>query len=308
MKSLMLLLVNVVHEMGALCRVSTSLDLKTIEARVKHEGKSFLTITLPDFAKDFERSLELGKVDHNLFRSFAFQRGLPRFLGGFLDLVFDRGTGVLLHEPSINAIFAIRQTCLLFSKILLPCRDDRKRAAFEKYMQCELDIIKNSPMFVLDLQDQYERVGQLLFRDLFSAIANRLYAGDIKPKHGKGSTADRISGNRKYMITEWSSRLDEEFPFMENLATSHSLAYSRLLTEAGESRVDVREPWNERPVRVITVPKTLKTPRIIAMEPSYMQFMQQAVLRLIREEVERDNLLSPLLSTKHQEPNQLLAK
>jgi hypothetical protein len=288
--------------MGTLCCVSTSLDLKTIETRVKHEGLSFLTITLPDFAKDFERSLELGKVDHLLFRSFAFQKGLPRFLGGFLDQVFDRGTGVLLNVPNESAIFAVRQISLLFGKIILPCRDDRVEAAFSQYIECELDVIKNSSLFVNSLKEQYERLGSILYRNLFSEIANRLYHNELLPKHGRGSTADRILGNKKYRIQEWSRRLDEVFPFMDYLSSSYSLALANL------SCIDIREPWEERPVRVISVPKTLKTPRIIAMEPSYMQYMQQGILEIIREEVERDYLLAPFLSTRDQTPNQRAAR
>lgn len=301
MKSLLLLLHHVLIDMGTLCCVSTSQDEKTILTRVKHEGLSFLTITLPDFAKDFERSLELGKVDHLLFRSFAFQKGLPRFLGGFLDQVFDRGTGVLLDSPKEDAIFAIRQISLLFGKILLDCRDDRIAAAFKGYIECELDVIKASSSFVNSHKEQYERLGGLLYRDLFSRVANRLYQGELVPKHGRGSTADRILGNRKYRLQEWSRRLDEVFPFMDHLSSSYSLALANL------SCIDIREPWDERPVRVISVPKTLKTPRIIAMEPSYMMFMQQGILEILREEVERDRLLAPLLSTSSQEPNQLLA-
>lgn len=287
--------------MGTLCCVSTSLDLKTIKTRVKHEGISFLTITLPDFAKDFERSLELGKVDHTLFHSFGFQRGLPRFLGGYLDLVFDRDTGVLLDNVDESAVFAIRQITLLCGKILLPCRDDRVAAAFSQYVQCELDVIKHQSIFANHLQDDFARIGSLLYRDLFSKIANRLYHRELVPKHGRGSTADRILGNKKYRIQEWSSRLELEFPFMDNLSSSYSLALANL------SCIDIREPWEERPVRVIAVPKTLKTPRIIAMEPSYMQYMQQGILEIIREEVERDRLLAPLLSTKDQTPNQRAA-
>jgi hypothetical protein len=39
--------------------VCDSRDLETIRSRVKHQGVSFLTITLPNFYKDFERSVEV---------------------------------------------------------------------------------------------------------------------------------------------------------------------------------------------------------------------------------------------------------
>src|ERR1051326_445382 len=53
--------------------VADSRDLQTIRSRVKDQGLSFLTITLPNFCKDFERSLEVGYIDSTCFR--AFQEG-----------------------------------------------------------------------------------------------------------------------------------------------------------------------------------------------------------------------------------------
>lgn len=302
MKSLMLLLTSVVHDMGTLCCVSTSLDIKTIKTRVKHEGRSFLTITLPDFAKDLERALELGSVDHTLFRSFAFQRGLPRFLGGFLDLVFNRGDGRLLDIPSEDAIFALRQITLMMGKIKLPCRDDRKDAAFAQFIECELDVIRSTGNFFRnqDLVRDYERLSTLLFGDLFSSVEKRL--GWVVPKHGPGSTAERLTSNGKYRQKEWTDRLEEVFPHKRFLSSSLQLSEDNL------AAINIREPWNERPVRVIAVPKTLKTPRIIAIEPTCMQYMQQALLEQFTEELNRSYILKPLLSSLDQIPNQEMAK
>jgi len=290
------------HDMGTLCCVSTSQDLKTIQARVKHEGISFLTITLPDFAKDFERSLELGKVDHSLFHAFAFRGGLPLFLGGFLDLVFDRGDGRLLAEPSEDAIYAVRQLSLMFGKIKLECRDDRRAAAFAQFIECELDVIKSTGNFLRndELVHQYQRVSTLLFGHLFDQCTKRL--AWLLPKHGPGSTAERLTSNGKYVQTEWTDRLEMLFPHKRYLSSSRELSDLRLTC------VNIREPWNERPVRVIDVPKTLKTPRIIAIEPACMMFMQQGLLEIITEELNRDYILKPLLSSLDQIPNQEMAR
>lgn len=72
--------------------------------------------------------------------------------------------------------------------------------------------------------------------------------------------------------------------------------------------VPLVEPGAELPVRVITVPKTLKTPRIIAIEPTCMQYVQQGLLEAIVEGIGRDRLLTTLIGFSTQEPNQLLAK
>jgi hypothetical protein len=71
--------------------------------------------------------------------------------------------------------------------------------------------------------------------------------------------------------------------------------------------VQFLEPGDELPVRVIHVPKTHKTPRIIAMEPVCMQYTQQALKDVIVEGIERDNLLSSFIGFRDQEPNQFLA-
>jgi len=86
LKSLMLFCEELLIELGSWCGTSTDLDMKHIEARFEHEGFSFLAITLPSFASDFQKSLDRGYVDHDLFNGFHFTSGLPRFLGGFLIL------------------------------------------------------------------------------------------------------------------------------------------------------------------------------------------------------------------------------
>jgi hypothetical protein len=95
---------------GNRCSVSTTRDLDTVTRRVKNEGDSFFTKVLPAFAKDFERSLDEGVIPTRLF--YGWQRrpsfvkvtqpygegvattavqkgGIPKFLNGFLGIVFD---------------------------------------------------------------------------------------------------------------------------------------------------------------------------------------------------------------------------
>jgi len=62
----------------------------------------------------------------------------------------------------------------------------------------------------------------------------------------------------------------------------------------------------ELPVRVVSVPKTQKTPRIIAIEPSTMQFAQQGLKREVYEKISR-SALSDVLGFTDQTRNQKLA-
>jgi len=140
MKSQNLLTIRVLEHFGTWCCTDTLADRKTISKRFKDEGLSFLTITLPNFCDDFQKSLDQKKVSPAFFAGFAKNGELPRFLGGFLDLIFNRASGCLLDNPSIDAIFAVRQITLLYKKIELPCTQERVDSAIRRYLQCELEV------------------------------------------------------------------------------------------------------------------------------------------------------------------------
>lgn len=304
MKSLTKLWRLVLDELGTIvCVKSTSFDQKTAEARSNCEGLSFYTITLPAYCKEFERALEVGSVDPASFQSFRKRGSLPLFLGGFLDLIFDRETGSLLNEPSVDAIYAVRQITLLFSKILLPTTERRDRKAIDGYIECEqsLEKIEESWSYS-DLRD-FHRASILLFADPLSIVDKKVHDLDLLPKHGPGQTADRLLGNQKFGQTEWTERLESVFPagefLLTNWGTHHQDVYRR---------IKWLEPGQERPVKVTLVPKTMKTPRIIAMEPTCMQYAQQAVAMPLVEALEENNHSSIFVGFTDQTPNQRLAR
>lgn len=130
----------VLNDLGTRCGISTTRDYKTVTSRIESEGLSFLTITLPVFGKGFQKSLDLGRVDSSLFPGFQVRGGLPVFLQGFLRRVFDSKTGLLLDAPCVHSIYAIRQFTLMWQKIELPCSPARDKAAFRKYVECEIEV------------------------------------------------------------------------------------------------------------------------------------------------------------------------
>jgi len=275
------------------------MDIKTVQVRSKYEGLSFLTITLPSFGKDFQKSLDQGIVDRNMFQGFSWHAGLPRFLGGFLDLIFDRSSGVLLDEPDIDAILAVRQLTLIFGKVLLPCSDAREQESMDDYVQCDREVAANDRLMEDTDYSEFRRMSQLLFWDLFVEIDREINDLNLKPKHGPGATADKLRGNGKYRLNVWTERLEEYFPAMDYLLPNARYAH--------EDAVHYLEPGKEMPVKVISVPKTQKTPRIIAIEPTCMQYAQQAILEAFNSGISKSYLRN-LIGTESQEPNQLLAQ
>jgi hypothetical protein len=95
--------------------------------------------------------------------------------------------------------------------------------------------------------------------------------------------------------------LEEYFPSGEFLLPNWSFIHHL-------SSVTSLEPGSEIPVEVISVPKTLKAPRIIAREPFAMQFAQQSILEQFEKTVELDKLGGRFVSWSSQIENQRLAR
>jgi len=108
-------------------------------------------------------------------------------------------------------------------------------------------------------------------------------------------------GNQKWNQRTWTSRLERVFP-----AKSYLIPNRRFTSVL--DKVNILEPGEEKPVRVTLVPKTLKTPRVIAMEPTCMQYAQQAIYGNFTLNFDRDRLLKKLIGFDDQDPNKAMAK
>ncbi len=301
MKSLIRLLQYLLADASEWCRASTTRDFEEISSRIEHEGISFLTITLPRFGTDFERSLELKSCSTLPFYGFKRIKGraVPEFLRGLTWLVFDPVTGVLLDNPDTNAIFFVRQITLAAKKILLPCSNEREYKAYQKYIQCEHEItVANELLSQRDLTT-FGLISDILYGSKLQSVNSAIENLEHVPRHGSGATADRIVANAKYDITTWHTRLETYFP--ADFFCIPSWNYIEKLES-----IDFVEPGAEHPSRVISVPKTLKTPRIIAIEPVCMQYAQQSILELLVPALEH-NSFKGSLGFSDQSPNREFA-
>lgn len=284
MKSLVDLSVDILQDCGMQCGANPFRDCITITRRIENEGISFLTITLPSFCRDFERSLDEGFIPPAHFRSFRRKKGtcLPAFLQGFMGMVFNPD-GSLLNDPSSSAIKAIRQICLFAKKILLPCTTSREKKAEEAFVKCESDL--HSVTYDPVLLDVYSRVSKIVMNDLLVDFEE--FYREIVPRHGPGITTDAGIGNKKFLFPTWYSRVEKYFPFTEFGIAS----ISNYVDGLSSHPVVFVEPRDEPPVKVVFVPKTMKTPRVIAIETCGMQYMQQAFANWIRTRIERPGSL-----------------
>jgi len=278
-------------------------DVLTLRRRVEHESESFITLTLPKFCKDFERSLAEGRVAPGYFLSFRKEKsGIPSFLRGFLRRVFDKD-GVLLDAPSIDCIRAVRQICLFGKKVQRPCSDARNAGAIERYAQCDAEIVDPPDCQVM------RYFGVVADIVVSTAFHSSDILSDITPTHGPGATRERISGNQKWRFRRWHRRLSRagitHMRFVHG--SSMGLLPCQYHERSEDDFPDFVEPEDEEPVRVITVPKTQKSPRIIAVEPVCMQYAQQGLSRWIVARLESCVFTMGHVNFRDQSVNQSLA-
>jgi hypothetical protein len=289
--------------------------------------------------------LEKGWVDIYDWPGWSIHNNLPEFLGGFFELVFDRTSGRLrvdrltdeflyMKNYSVSdldsdevvrelvafcaewhkqndfmiaeGVACIRQITRLFGKLELEASQEAKEQAYKAFITCENELTNHLEALTLygGLPDQIsdlERMGRLLYGDVYTDMCTALFEGFPVPKHGPGSTADKLVGNKKFEQTVWPERLERSFPAGEYLIPNWR--YYQYL-----SQIEFVLPEHELPVKVIDVLKTHDTPRLIAMEPTCMQYTQQALSRPLVERLQRDDILGKLLGFDDQKPNQLMAQ
>lgn len=277
-------------------------DLKTIRSRVESQGVDFLTLRLPAFCQDFERSLEKGCVDSSYFFGFKKRKrheALPAFLQGMLSQLFNRKTG--RYEQTISRLMAssivecVRQICLAFKKLELPCTPKRVHEAINSFVQTEHDLSTYSPS-----PEDFRTFGSVS-SVLWDNTLYDLHLTDCVPRHGPGATADGKAGNGKYRWQYWYERLEPYFPLIDS-------AFSISAIESEElEKVSVLPTEQEWPVKVTPVPKTLKGPRIIAVEPCCMQYAQQGIRDVLYERLESSRLTKGHVNFRDQTINQRLA-
>jgi hypothetical protein len=254
---------------------NTNRDWKTIQSRYEHEGISFLGITLPEFCVWLETSIRDGQAAtwiYSRFRKKAGKRSvLPCFLHGLTSLVFTAETGLIRSDLDENAVFFIRQITLFHKKVFEVCSPERDRASNSAYEECDLELRK----YVNPTGSCASYVRDVLGRvipDLESAFVEAIADESILPKHGPGATADKLWGNGKYKDKTFYRRWEGIFSW-EELYGFHTV---------DQLQISMVEPADERPSRVVSVPKTMKTSRIIAVEPTAMQYAQQLTSARLR--------------------------
>jgi len=214
---------------------------------------------------------------------------------GFLSRVFDK-QGVILETPDAECIWAVRQFCYLTHKIERECSPERVNAAFSQFVSTDQSLLGLPERLDPKRIEMFVEISRVLFGRIFQECDRKVASWELIPKHGPGAVAERLSQKDRREYPYWTDRLDAVFP---------KWRYTTNSREAGPGQL---VPMSEElAVRVTAVPKTQSTPRIIAIEPSAVQYAQQGLKREFYEMIGRGPL-SKVLGFQDQTRNREMAR
>lgn len=272
-------------------------DLSRLKTIVETRGFDILFIDLPELGKLYDKGLSTGYFDKCAPPKSLGRRsdGWPKLFGELILLSFHE-SGILRDNPEPDLVFATRQIFYLFKKINLECSDEAVQQAVSDFVDIEVRSncpsgrwsgwgdscsLQSEPLSVSDLRDGHPGLRAFvrsprvlldilqLTSDIVVSRFPRSKWEDLIPRHGPGAVSDQRSGSDKYNFPSWPDRLEKVFPF-------------RYFGQPNELFELDQPPNNEVPAKLIAVPKTLKGPRLIASEPTALQYCQQAILGWLR--------------------------
>jgi hypothetical protein len=311
--------------------------IRFVERRVKAEGVSFLTKTLPSLGKHLDEVLShevifspekvrftpydqklsrlpIKDMNGNIMFNYpcALECRFPLFLGHLFSRVLS-SEGTVLPSPCAESVKLIRQVCYLFYKYELPYTAEQEHAVVQKFKETEDDLVEYDKNFVemrRELADMPHAVRRHKSFDLIhvarearyilSDLLARFNPLDIIPCHGPGAVATKQKLWGKYVWSNISERITAIWPQEEYFCSSLSQ-----VVDEYPSFYEVES--RDLPARVVLVPKDSRGPRLISCEPVDNQWIQQGLGKALVDHVEAHPLTKGMVNFTTQEPNRIRA-
>lgn len=283
MKSQVILLEHLLLDAADALGFSAERDVETLWKRYVEEGLPFLTITLPRLDDLLLAGLRDGQLPE--YTGWLSRCAYPEFLRGIWSMIFSRD-GKLLSNPSVPAIRWLRQISRLHKKIFEVCEQQRVDDEIANFIEVDRNLLSRKE--VRSSIDPYARsVAQLLFGKLIGEALLTIEDG----RHGPGAVSESFGANERWNFDSISYNIE-------------SLVGPEYFRSSWIDLLERPPSMKEVPARLEAVPKTALKPRLISIEPSYNQFVQQALQSRLKAILERDSFAC---SYTHQSHNQRAA-
>lgn len=258
-------------------------DVETVNRRIACEGEQFLSITLPQLDDALLQGLSTGALPTLVGWSTKRGTALPEFLYGHWKSVFNPD-GTLRAAPSIHSIRAIRQVSRAFKKVFEVCDDRYVDKALASFVKTDASLSEvRFPKFMDTLAE--------IAHYLYGEIVGTAVASEHMFRHGPGAVAEGYDSVARWDFSVISAQAEE-------LVGAETFRPTWEYLKKEYPQVHTVE------ARVLAVPKTAVKPRLITVEPSYNQFLQQGLAAELKRLMSR----FPVISITDQSRNKELAR
>lgn len=290
--------------------------------RLKHlmetRGIRVVQEDLPTFGKLIDKGLSSGYLQiADIPHSLGSWNDSTVLFYPLLSEVFRRNGTLSAHPADIdpNTVFFVRQLMYMMKRAKHTCSEATNRQAWEEFVAVDRGLrMPHLSWGCTDLYGSDDYLHQFFasrrlafhsdgtvpqtWLDILQLVfdyytpAKECVPSQIVPRHGPGAVADVRTGDDKFDFPVWPTKLGRLFPWeqfafhREGPLPLHKAPLDHPLsggTMAGDIPSQSEPSPYEVPARLIDVPKTIKGPRLITVEPTAHQYIQQGVLRWLRE-------------------------
>jgi hypothetical protein len=241
-------------------------DCDTASRRLQSEGLPFVTVVLPRLGKAVDTALETGQLLPVPGFGHAHESELPAFMQDVLRYVF-KDDGTLVPVTAENAAIVglalkhIRTVCYFAYKLDVGYDSEVEALYEDAFVSTDLSL--PTSIAANDLVETAAYECMRIFGDVPPVE-------EFKPRHGPGAVA--------------GGEVDEEKWQFDPLPLKSILRGFWPLFHVGPEHRKSEELWcsDETTVsRIAFVPKDSRGPRVIAIEPKELQWLQQAIREAI---------------------------
>jgi len=244
--------------------------------RIHHEGVSFLTVTLPALGRALDRGLKDGRF--NLPSSFKHAFGtkkIPQIMGSLFRKIFSE-TGLLLKDACAFSVSCIRQVCYYFYKANIPCHPEKETQVLDTFIEDEKRLEGFNVFLDVEPLLHNSRIQRIISegqREIYRLFGHydRNTKYDLKYTHGPGAVADASIDAKD--VCPIPASLEDYWGTCLTGGDENLSQGSRQVAFANDSRFELKS----RTSKVTLVPKDSRGPRLIAVEPTWLQYLQQGV-------------------------------
>lgn len=286
----------------------------------QQRGLPFFVVDLPALGKHLDRCLSSGLYKVSGLPGSRRVSGtipIPKLFRGLYLEIF-KTDGSLKESPNCEAILFLRQILYVAKKLRVECPSTAVQSEIEQFVEVDSQLpsvpqewedgASEMPRrkFSVEYQDRVFTKDDYRLLCLTDTVAGQVASAlgilDISEaefKHGPGAVSDLPASKNRYRFDSWPDRLESEFPICE-------AAFSSLASWAADAAVSVlgdSSPF----AKMVAVPKTYTKPRLIASEPHYHMWCQQAIWHHLERSVSK-SWLGSFIRFRDRTLNQELAR